>query len=88
MRARSKPFGHLEVTTMAQMVRINTRIGYDANAWLDAETERTGVPKSTLIHLAVESYIQQKDAMRAMTDLGQLVQAIQRLEDKVDQVTK
>ena len=36
---------------MAEMVRINTRIGADANAWLDAESERTGVSKSTLIHL-------------------------------------
>ena len=73
---------------MAEMIRVNTRIGSDANAWLDAESERTGVPKSTLIHLAVEGYIQQKDAMRAMTDLGQLVQAIQTLEKKVDELSK
>ena len=73
---------------MAEMVRINTRIGYDANEWLDAESERTGVPKSTLIHLAVEAYIQQKDAMKAVSDLGRLVQAIQNLEEKVDQIDK
>lgn len=68
-----------------EMVRVNTRIGYEANAWLDAESERTGVPKSTLIHLAVENYIQQKDAMRSMADLSHLVQAIQRLEAKIDE---
>ena len=73
---------------MADMIRVNTRIGADANAWLDAESERTGVPKSTLIHLAVEAYIQQKDAMRAMTDLGQMVQAIERLEQKIDKVSQ
>ena len=73
---------------MAEMVRVNTRIGYDANAWLDAVSDRTGVPKSTLIHLAIEQYIQQKEAMNRMTDLGELVQAIQRLENKVDKVNE
>lgn len=73
---------------MAEMIRVNTRIGADANAWLDAESNKTGVPKSTLIHLAVEAYIQQKNAMRAMTDLGQIVQAIENLEQKIDKVSQ
>ena len=68
---------------MAEMFRVNTRIGADANAWLDAESERTGVPKSTLIHLAIEQYIQQKEAMSKMADMGQLVQAIERLESRI-----
>lgn len=67
---------------MADMVRVNTRIGADANAWLDAESERSGVPKSTLIHLAIEQYIQQKEAFARMADIGELVQAIERLEMK------
>ena len=69
---------------MADMMRVNTRIGADANAWLDAESERTGVPKSTLIHLAIEQYIQQKEVMTRMSDMGQLLQAIERLESKID----
>ena len=69
---------------MAEMFRVNTRIGADANAWLDAESERTGVPKSTLIHLAIEQYIQQKEVMTRMSDMGQLLQAIERLESKID----
>ena len=68
---------------MADMVRVNTRIGADANAWLDEESNRTGVPKSTLIHLAIEQYIQQKEAFTRMADIGQLVQAIERLEMKI-----
>ena len=68
---------------MAEMVRVNTRIGYDANAWLDAESERTGVPKSTLIHLAIEQYIQQKEVMGRMADIGELVQAIERMEKRL-----
>ena len=86
-RASSQPTLriHLEVITMAEMVRVNTRIGYDANAWLDAESDRTGVPKSTLIHLAIEQYIQQKEAMKNANDLGQLVGLIERLEKKLQE---
>ena len=67
-----------------EMFRINARIGKDSNDWLDAESERTGVPKSTLIHLAVEHYIQHKEAMKVMADMGQLVQAIEELGKKID----
>lgn len=69
---------------MAEMFRVNTRIGADANAWLDSESERTGVPKSTLIHLAIEQYIQQKEVMGKMSDMSQIVDAIQRLEKKLE----
>lgn len=68
---------------MSNMVRVNTRIGKDANHWLDSESERTGVPKSTLIHLAVEQYIQQREAVQRMADIGDLVAAIERLEEKI-----
>ena len=66
---------------VAEMVRVNTRIGYDANAWLDAESERTGVPKSTLIHLAVEQYIQQKEVMASMSNVGAVNELLARLEE-------
>lgn len=66
------------------MVRVNTRIGADANAWLDEQSKKTGIPKSTLIYLAIENYIQQKDALNMMADMGQLVDAIQRLENKIE----
>lgn len=68
---------------MAEMVRVNTRIGVHANEWLDSESERTGVPKSTLIHLAIEQYIQQKEVMTRMADMGELVQAIERMEKRI-----
>ena len=67
---------------MAQMVRVNTRISYQANEWLDKRSEDSGVPKSTLIMLAIESYIQQTEVMGRMADMGQLVAAIERLENK------
>lgn len=63
-----------------EMVRINTRISGSANKWLDEQSNETGVPKSTLILLAIENYIREKEAMAAMADMGQVVAAIERLE--------
>lgn len=69
---------------MGEMVRVNTRIGSEANDWLDNHSKNTGIPKSTLIHLAIENYIQQKDVMKRMADMGELVAAIERLENKIE----
>ena len=69
---------------MGEMVRVNTRIGSEANDWLDDYSGNTGIPKSTLIHLAIENYIQQKQVMARMADMGDIVAAIERLEKKID----
>lgn len=66
------------------MVRVNTRIGSEANDWLDEYSGNTGIPKSTLIHLAIENYIQQKQVMARMADMGDIVSAIERLEKKIE----
>lgn len=66
-----------------EMVRVNTRISEKANNWLDKESNNTGLPKSTLILLAVENYIQQKEAMSMMGDMGQVVDKLNELEKAV-----
>ena len=65
---------------MADMVRVNTRISKDINDWLDNETEKTGVPKSTLIFLALEQYVQQKSVMRDFSNLGIVIEKLESLE--------
>lgn len=66
-----------------EMVRVNTRISGAANEWLDNQSLNTGVPKSTLILLAIENYIREKEAIAMMADMGQVVEAIERLEQAV-----
>lgn len=66
-----------------EMVRVNTRISEKANTWLDEESNNTGLPKSTLILLAVENYIQQKEAMSMMGDMGLVVEKLNELEKAV-----
>ena len=66
-----------------EMFRINTRISVKSNEWLDKESYKTGIPKSTLILLAIENYIQQKEAFEMMGDMGMLVERLERIENKL-----
>ena len=67
-----------------EMVRINTRIGVPANQWLDNRSLQSGVPKSTLIALALEEYIHGKEAI-SMFDV---MSTIQELESKINILEK
>jgi predicted DNA-binding protein len=69
---------------MSGMVRINTRISKTLNDWLDKRSRETGVPKSTLVFLAIEQYMQQQKAMDMVGDLSSVVEAIKGLESKID----
>lgn len=65
------------------MVRVNTRISKQANEWLDNQSKTSGIPKSTLILLAIENYIQQKDVMERMADMGELMNKLEQIENRL-----
>lgn len=65
---------------MAEMVRINTRISKEINEWLDNETEKTGVPKSTLIFLALDQYVNQKRVMKDFNNMGVVLEKLEQIE--------
>lgn len=70
------------------MVRINTRISKTLNDWLDAKSEATGVPKSTLVFMSLDATMQQEKAMDLVKDatmLQTLIQEIQTLKKSVEQ---
>lgn len=67
-----------------EMVRVNTRISTEINDWLDDYSARTGVPKSTLIHMALENYIMQK---RAIDSLEIATQRLNKLDYVVEKLT-
>lgn len=73
---------------MGEMIRVNTRVSKDVNDWLDNESKRTGVAKSTLIYLALEQYINQKRAISAMDEMKELVERMESLETKVENVVE
>lgn len=75
---------HIGGELMAELVRVNTRISKKANDWLDKESGENGIPKSTLILLAIENYIREKDAMEMMSDMGEIMAKIENLEKSVE----
>lgn len=64
----------------AEMIRVNTRISKEVNDWLDDKSNRTGIPKSTLIYLALEQYIQQQHVMNEMPRMMQMMDELKRLK--------
>lgn len=62
------------------IVRVNSRLGFTQNAWLDDESKRTGISKSSLIQLAVEQYISQKQALNAMSDMSVMIDKLENIE--------
>ncbi|MCG7315621.1 hypothetical protein MHL30_21330 [Priestia flexa] len=68
----------------AEMVRVNTRISKEVNDWLDDKSNRTGIPKSTLIYLALEQYIQQQNVVNEMPKMRELLEQLKRVKGLED----
>lgn len=66
-----------------EMVRINTRISTEANEWLDERSFETGMSKSALVMLAVESYKQQTIAMRNMGNMAEIYNKLEQIEKQL-----
>lgn len=67
---------------MAEMVRVNTRISKTLNDWLDNRSNETGVPKSTLIFLALEQYMVQNETMAKMNDMSVILKQLELMSSK------
>lgn len=68
---------------MNEMVRVNTRLAVDLNDWFDAESKKTGLSKSSMIMMAAENYRREREALKGMADMGDLVAKIEKLEDVI-----
>lgn len=69
---------------MPDMIRINTRISKDLNDWLEEQTEQNGVPKSTMIYLALENFRKEKQVMAGMANMSMVIQKLEQLENKIE----
>lgn len=67
---------------MAEMVRVNTRISSKLNEWLDKESEETGVPKSTLVMLALENFQREREVISKMGDMQSIMAMLEELSKK------
>lgn len=48
------------------MVRVNTLVPLDLNEWLNQVSEKRGIPKSTLITMALEKYRDEQEFKMAI----------------------
>lgn len=57
---------------MAEIKRINSTVPADIYEWLDGESNRTGIKKSTLIYIALKTYIDQQRTLAINESLERL----------------
>lgn len=76
----------MKKTTETNLFRINARIGQKQNQWLDRESSETGISKSGLLSMALDQYIQQKDAVEAMNNMHDLYNKLADIENELKHV--
>jgi hypothetical protein len=64
-----------------KLVRVNTNITEELNDWLNAESERTGISKSSLILMALTQYKDQKNVMSQIPDLLNAMNTLQKIQE-------
>lgn len=69
-----------------EMVRVNTRISSTLNEWLDKRSATTGMPKSTIVMLALEEYRKQEEVIESMADMNSIMEKLQQMERKLPNV--
>jgi len=65
---------------MAELIRVNTNINKEINEWLNARSEKTGISKSTLIHLALEHYRNQVEVASEMPKITALMEVLGQID--------
>ena len=50
-------------------VRVNTRISYDTNEWLDRKSEEMALTKSALINMAIENYRKETEVVNGFPEI-------------------
>lgn len=69
-----------------EMIRVNTRISKTSNEWLNAYSVETGLPKSTIIMIAIENFIREKEVMDRMADMGDIVKKLDDLKIEIEKL--
>ena len=64
------------------MSRLSVRIPEELNGWLDEKSNQTGIPKSTLIYLAIDQYRKQEDGFKQIPELMNLFQQANEKNDR------
>lgn len=66
---------------MADLIRVNTRIGEHHNGFLDDYSKETGISKSGLIQIAVDRFMRET---KTISSMEQMMNKLQELETKIE----
>ena len=53
-----------------EMKRVNTKLSIEQHEWLEEESKRKGIPKSTLIMMAIEKYMNETNEKRLKAEIA------------------
>lgn len=71
------------MTKKRGLKRAEARLGHDQMDWLDNHSAETGISKSSLIQLAVEQFITQKQSMSTLVEMNELLHKLEKhLDDE------
>jgi predicted DNA-binding protein len=68
-----------------KLFRLNVRLSQESNSWLDQESTRTGLSKSSIMAFALENYIQQKEVVKNMDNMKLIYEKLEDMENKLAQ---
>lgn len=63
------------------MQRFNMKLTDDLHVYFKSESERTGVSMASLIVLALESYVQERQAVKLMKDMPDLFEQLKKFQE-------
>ena len=66
---------------MSELKRVNIKVSPEIHAWFKLRSDKTGVPMSALMYLALEEYVQQKDLLPLVPEIMARVQQAQAKEN-------
>ena len=69
-----------------ERVRINASISKELNDWLDAKSRKSGIPKSTLVHLALEQYMMQQESLHRLPEFMNQLEELKKAAIKLELV--
>ena len=72
---------------MTDMVRLNARVSPTVYEWLDEYSKRTGMPKSTIIFLAIEQYKRDYEAIQGMKNIVDIAQELSELRSEIKKLS-
>lgn len=64
--------------------RVNIRVATWINDWFDTKSNETGIPKSALMAMALNEYIDQKEGLKNMGRLDYFMNQLNDIRDAVN----